>query len=540
MIEILTSAQMRATEQAAIASKSTSAWTMMQMAGHGVAEKICSCWPDLDIATRNGTAARALVLCGPGHNGGDGFLAAVALRARGWMVEVVLAGTVANLPENAARACALWRADNPVHDLDHLDDPAHVRPDVVIDALFGIGVSRPLAPDLYATLSKLRTPDGNGNVPKFVAVDCPSGFDVDRGLFLHPDTGTQNLHCDLCVTFHCPKPGHVLGTDAGLLLEVVDIGLPAPYAARAADIAKTPKRLDHIRLIDPDPSADPDTGFPAWYQHMTRLNSHSHKYARGHAMVLSGGAGQGGAARMCARAALRVGAGLVTLAAPQAAMAEHAAQLNAVMLRPLPDSYSLRGWMSDTRLRAFCVGPGLGLRRAQEMVPAVLWGKRATVLDADALGAYREDPDHLFSQLHADCILTPHLGEFRALFPDLHDRIDDLGLVEVTRHAAARAGCCVLLKGPATVIARPDGACSIHPALRARKMPWLGTAGAGDVLGGMITGLLASQDPQDRDIMGAAELATWLHVEAARHFGAGLIAEDIADTLPALFQKLGL
>lgn len=266
-----------------------------------------------------------------------------------------------------------------------------------------------------------------------------------------------------------------------------------------------------------------------------------HKYSHGHALVLSGGLGRGGAARLAARAALRTGAGLVTLLCPQAALAENAAQLTAVMLTVLPDAYSLRGMMADPRITALCLGPGLGLPRAAEMVPAALWGKRPTVLDADALTAFETDPQPLFHALHPGAVLTPHLGEFRALFPDLGQTLaeggDSLPLrAHVTRAAAERAGAVVLLKGAETVIATPAGEVAAHAATGARAAPWLATAGAGDVLAGIVAGLMARGLPP----FAAACTGTWLHTEAARSFGPGLIAEDLPEELPRVFRGLGL
>lgn len=264
----------------------------------------------------------------------------------------------------------------------------------------------------------------------------------------------------------------------------------------------------------------------------------AHKYHYGHAIVLAGGYGRGGAARLGARAALRVGAGLVSLLCPQVSLVENASQMTGVMVGVLADSFSLRGMLQDDRVNALLLGPGLGLPRARDMVPAALSGHRATVLDADALTAFEEDPDLLFRQLHPACVLTPHAGEFARLFPDLDLGAEDAATRAASvRSAAARAGCTVLLKGAQTMIASPavGGAdFAVHSALGARAAPWLATAGAGDVLAGLIVGLLARGfSPQ-----AAAELGVWLHVEAARSFGPGLIAEDLPDALPSVFRAI--
>ncbi|TMV89963.1 NAD(P)H-hydrate dehydratase, partial [Thioclava sp. BHET1] len=222
------------------------------------------------------------------------------------------------------------------------------------------------------------------------------------------------------------------------------------------------------------------------------------------------------------------------------AMAEHAAQLTAIMLRPLPDSYALRGLLRDDRISALCLGPGLGIQRAADMVPAALWGARPTVLDADALTAFAEDPERIFTQIHQDVVLTPHPGEFSRLFPDIAEaalgETPHLSLQAATQTAAERAGCVVLLKGPRTHIATPDGQSAYHDATGDMAAPWLATAGSGDVLAGLITGLMArGMAPFE-----AACTATWLHAATARSFGPGLIAEDLPEHLPRLLREIGV
>jgi ADP-dependent NAD(P)H-hydrate dehydratase / NAD(P)H-hydrate epimerase len=243
----------------------------------------------------------------------------------------------------------------------------------------------------------------------------------------------------------------------------------------------------------------------------------------------------GGAARLAARGALRVGAGLVTLGCPLPALAENAARMDTVMLRPLHDGRALARMLDDQRYNALCLGPGMGFERARDMVPVATRSARGVVVDADALSAYGPDPGALFALCAPNVVLTPHGGEFRRLFPDLAERVagDPDG---VLRLAARRSGAVVLLKGARTVIAAPDGAVAVSDATGARAAPWLATAGSGDVLAGVITGLLARGFPA----FDAARLGTWLHVEAARSFGPGLIAEDLPEALPGVFRALGL
>lgn len=266
-----------------------------------------------------------------------------------------------------------------------------------------------------------------------------------------------------------------------------------------------------------------------------------HKYDHGHVLVLSGGMGRSGAARLAARAALRVGAGLVTVGAPGAAMMECACQLTTIMLRKIEDSVALKAALEDIRLNTICLGPGLGLERARALVPVVLATGRPAVLDADALTAFAGAAESLFARLHANVVLTPHGGEFARLFPDLAGKLASStrvgpsdAKVDAAQTAASRSGATILLKGSDTVIASPDGGCAIHAAAFGRAAPWLATAGSGDVLSGIIAGLLArGLEPQS-----AAEAATWLHVETARAFGAGLIAEDLPEMLPMIIGGL--
>lgn len=276
--------------------------------------------------------------------------------------------------------------------------------------------------------------------------------------------------------------------------------------------------------------------------------SAAHKYGAGHVMVLSGGPGKGGAARLAARGALRIGAGLVTIGCPPGALQENAARLDAIMLAPLRDDAALRDALAQRKINAVCIGPGCGLTdRLQEQVAECLAARAEgehlrVVLDADALTLYRDAPDALFRMLHPGCILTPHAGEFGRLFPDLMERLRTAtptgplySKVDATRDAAARAGCVVLFKGADTVIADPSGCCAINAAVYDNSAPWLATAGSGDVLAGFITGLLA----RGFDPMAAAETGAWLHLACARRFGPGLIAEDLPDELPGVLRALG-
>lgn len=259
-----------------------------------------------------------------------------------------------------------------------------------------------------------------------------------------------------------------------------------------------------------------------------------HKYDHGHVVVVSGGPGKTGAARLAARGALRIGAGLVTLACPMRAVPEIAGQVTAMMVHGLDGPAGLSEMLEDTRFNAICLGMGLGLTQiTADLVRVALQANRTVVLDADALSRFERAPDALFALLHPEAVLTPHDGEFRRLFPDLADAPEK---ARATQSAAERANAIVLRKGVETIVAGPDGAVFMHRAVGNRAAPWLATAGSGDVLSGIIAGLMARGVPAIQSACAAA----WLHVEAGRAFGPGLIAEDLPESLPKVLRALEL
>jgi ADP-dependent NAD(P)H-hydrate dehydratase / NAD(P)H-hydrate epimerase len=569
MTELLTAAQMRAIEQAAIASGEVTGLELMERAGRGVVEAVFEEWPELAA-----TSHRAVVLCGPGNNGGDGFVVARLLKEWGWAVEVFLYGDPERLPPDARVSYERWLGMGEVKPLVPNRSTYGEKPDLVVDALFGTGLSRPITGiglalhEMHEERRSLWT-KGKWGVAH-VAIDLPSGLCSDSGRPLESEdfrgmgegvAAAPTGAADLTVTFHAMKLGHVLdlGPDLCGKLRVCDIGLTAS--------------TDAVTLCQPRVR---DLG--------KRLE---HKYSHGHALILSGPSGRGGAARLAARGALRIGAGVVTVGCPPDAVPENAARLDAVMLRGVADGLALEETLADPRINALCLGPGLGLdARARELVAVALGvtpgsppppspphagegsregqpsrakgdgealplplvgrgegrGVRSVVLDADALTILSQTPD-LFAALHEACVLTPHAGEFARLFPDIAAKLaapatkgPAYSKVDATREAAKRAGCVVLYKGPDTVIADPTGRCAINSAHYDRAAPWLATAGSGDVLAGFITGLLARGfGPFDAACTGA-----WLHVECALSFGPGLIAEDLPEELPKVFRGLGM
>ncbi|WP_298430994.1 NAD(P)H-hydrate dehydratase [uncultured Jannaschia sp.] len=496
---LLTAVQMRALERAAIDSGAVRGIDLMERAGRGAVEAVLAHWPALAAAP-----CRAVVLCGPGNNGGDGFVVARLLHQRGWEVDVQLHGGAEALPPDARANHDRWRALGEVGALAVGHAP---EADLVVDALFGAGLSRDLPDDVL----DLATQWTDARAARVVALDAPTGLCLDSGR-----RRGGCLPADLTVALHGLKPGHVLadGSTACGTVRVVGIGLTSPDDPALARLVAGDRRV---------------------------LKVAGHKYDHGHALVLSGGLGLGrtGAARLAARGALRVGAGLVTLGAPGAALLECAGQVTAIMLRRCDDGAALAARLDDARITALCLGPGLGIdARGSDLVAAALASGRPAVLDADALtllaGAGIGAP-------HGRCILTPHDGEFARLCPEIAARLaappgegPAMSRLDAARAAAATLGAVVLLKGPATVIAAPDGRVAVNAAVGARAAPWLATAGSGDVLAGIATGLLARGfAPFD-----AACQAAWLHVEAARAFGPGLIAEDLPEMLPHVFSEL--
>lgn len=510
MTGLLTAAQMRALEQDAMDRGAAVGLDLMERAGRGVVEAVFEHWPELAQLPHH-----AVVLCGPGNNGGDGFVVARLLQQWGWRVEVHLFGDPAKLLGDARVNHDRWCAMGKVHPFDAATPRHGDQADLFVDALFGTGLTRPLSSVLLDWARERR--DDRAAQAKTVAVDVPSGLCSDSGRIL--GEGGEAVWAALTVTFHARKLGHVLnaGPSRSGRTVIKDIGLTRGAESAAHDI-----QAPTIALGKADGA---------------------HKYSHGHALILSGPPGAGGAARLAARAALRVGAGLVSLCCEAAAMPEHAARLDAIMIKLLNGAGDLARLLEDDRLNALCLGPGLGLARARNLVALACARARprGTVLDADALSAFQDAPQDLFAMLHEHCVLTPHAGEFSRLFPDLAEQLNAPALhgpafskADATRAAAARAGCAILFKGPDTVIAAADGRVSIHAAIHERAAPWLATAGSGDVLAGIIAGLLA----RGAAPMQAAETAAWLHVEAARSFGPGLIAEDLPEELPKLLRAL--
>ena len=493
-LALLTTQQMGAADRVAIAA-GIPGIELMERAGRAVAEA---------AFRRAGTGGAVTLLCGPGNNGGDGFVAARLLRERGLAVRVVLPGGVDGFRGDAAIALKRWAG--PAEPSDRLHE---MQGDVFVDAMFGAGLTRPLEGAFAEAADFLNKAGG-----PVVAVDIPSGVSGDTGR-----ADGVSVKASETVTFFRLKPGHLLQPGRSLCgpVTVADIGIPAQAVLEAVQ-----------------PTAfrnDPALWRHAWPEH----DDDTHKFRRGAVAVLAGGIAGAGAPRLSARAALRIGAGLATLLCEPEALPIHAVRgPDALMQRAVADRVALETFLRDRRVSAVLAGPALGLGvRAQKLVRAVIADDRPMVLDADALTALAGFPDRGVSLLQGrggEAVLTPHEGEFRRLFA--HDPViaAESSKLEKARKAAALSGAVVVYKGADTVIASPDGTAAIN----ATGSPALATAGSGDVLAGLICGLLSQGMPAFE----ASCAAVWLHGLAGEKLGMGLIADDLPEAIPPLLSSI--
>ena len=494
--ELLTPSEMGEADRLAVKAGPRDGMGLMRSAGAAVAAAILARYPSAIVAD---------VLCGPGNNGGDGYVVATLLHQSGVRVRVWALGE----PKPGTDA-ALAAAESPLEVAplaEFLAGPGGI----VIDALFGAGLSKPLQGEAAAALRKCR--DAGLTV---VAIDLPSGVSGDSGQILG-----EAVCADLTVTFFRKKPGHLLYPGRELCGETI-----------VSDIGIRPDVLDTI-----DPRCFENV--PAlWRLQFPHLSANTHKYARGHVGVLSGGLASTGAARLSARAAARAGAGAVTLLSPGSALQVNAAHLTSTILRRADSMDEVAAWLKERKPAALVFGPAIGLADeigefALKLIAASAGLVRHIVFDADALTHMARRREEFLQAFHAHnaprIVLTPHEGEFARVFPEIAGE-RNLSKLERARKAAALAGATVILKGPDTVIASSEG----RAAINANAAPWLATAGSGDVLAGITAGLLSQGMPDFE----AACAAVWLHGAAGSRFGPGLIAEDLPDLLPSLLGDL--
>jgi ADP-dependent NAD(P)H-hydrate dehydratase / NAD(P)H-hydrate epimerase len=465
MFELLTNGEMGEADRRTIAG-GVSGTTLMEAAGAAVARSVMA---------RHPTVSKVAVVTGTGNNGGDGFVAARHLDRAGYRTSIHLIGRREALKGDAAWAAGQWQGGVAT------GTPGLIDAHVIVDALFGAGLDRPVAGDARAAIVAMN----RAGVP-IVAVDLPSGINGTTGAVMG-----DAVNASRTVTFFRKKPGHLLlpGRDHCGPVEVVQIGI--------ADAV-----LGEIR------PATWENGPLLWGRSFPVPSAAGHKYSRGHAVVVSGGRTRTGAARLAAMAALRGGAGLVTLATPHDALDINAAASLAVMVRPVDSAADLEVMLSDPRFNAIAIGPGAGI------------GGHTREMTLTALST------------NGEAILTPHAGEFHRLFaaalaPDADAATAKLA---AARAAAAVAGAVVVYKGADTVIAAPDG----RTAINANAPPWLATAGTGDVLAGLTAALLAQGMPPFE----AAAAAVWIHGAAATAAGPGMISEDLAPRFGDVYRRL--
>jgi ADP-dependent NAD(P)H-hydrate dehydratase / NAD(P)H-hydrate epimerase len=493
MIEVLTNAEMAEADRLTI-SGGTAGLTLMENAGQAIAQA---------VAARQSPGSSVAVLAGPGNNGGDGFVAARLLVELGYSVKILLVGALDQLKGDAATAAKAWGRGVAMAKPEEL-----VGADIIVDALFGAGLDRPVAGLAQAMIEAV-----NAQAAPVIAVDLPSGINGSSGAVMG-----AAIKAAQTITFFRKKLGHLLmpGRAHCGVVSVVPIGIADGVLARIG-----PRAFENIPEL--------------WRDKFCLPRLDGHKYDRGHAVVVSGPLWSTGAARLAARGALRAGAGLVTIASPREALPVNAATNLAIMVRPVDGAAELTRFLADPRSNALAIGPGLGVESAtRDLVLAALSGGRAVVLDADAITAFAQSPERLCAAVKARIeqatILTPHEGEFSRYFHALDASTKAGSKVDRARRAAALMGGVIVLKGPDTVVTGPDG----RAAIAANAPAFLATAGAGDVLSGIVTGLLAQGMPGFE----AACAAVWLHGEAARAFGRGLIAEDLPEQLPSLYRVL--
>ncbi|MEM8773139.1 MAG: NAD(P)H-hydrate dehydratase [Pseudomonadota bacterium] len=485
-VVLLTAAQMRAAENAAIKGGVSSA-ALMENAGQAVAQVAMKGWSKRPVA----------VICGAGNNGGDGYVVARRLAEAGWSVKLLKAGDHSGLSGDAKMMSGLYAGEAMEFSPQELEGVG-----LIVDAVFGAGLSRPIEGEAAEIINAI-----NSAAAPALAVDLPSG--------IHPDTGVTlgvSVQATRTVTFFAKKPGHVL--------------YPGRALCGAVDVAAIGMEPDALSAVPVDTFENQP---PLWAARFPRPSWRTHKYDRGHVFVLSGGPFETGAARLAAGGAQRMGAGLVTMLASAQAAPMNAPHLTSVMLRICENADQLSEILTAKAHynRTLVIGPAAGVSEAtRNNLKAGIAAGAEVIADADALTSFAEDAEELFGALRPEDIITPHEGEFELLFPGLLNA----GRLPAAKEAAKKAGCVVMLKGADTIIATPDG----RAAINVNATPDLATAGAGDVLAGFIAAIRAQGAPGFE----AACAGVWFHGAASISAGPGLIAEDLAEQIPSILRTL--
>ncbi len=485
---------------------------LMERAGKKAAESILNWGREV----KESGSVRYHVFCGPGNNGGDGFVIAKTLFDRGEKVSCwELKKTESRSPSSSLMR-KLWQPLGDIRPLKNLTEQDFKEGDVVVDALFGIGLTRQLDDECSQIIDKIPA-----NIP-IIAIDILSGMDSSSGAFLASGE-LPNFEASLTLTFQMAKWGHYLqeGMKRSGTIKVIPIGLDDGLEKYLTSYPAL------VKLID--------TTSPGFFALLDKKGS-EHKYGYGHSLVLSGSRSKMGAAELAGIAALRVGSGLVTLGLHKDTFYNHTSEVKALMKAKIYNKENLCDVLSDERINALCLGPGLGIEEnTRDLIKTALEAKRHVVLDADAISAFQDDPNSLFEQLHDKVVLTPHFGEFARLFPDLARKIrkENFTKIKAVQQASILCGANVLLKGQQTIIASPGGQTYLVNGSDFKNSSWLATAGSGDVLAGMITGLMARSITPIK----SAVLAAYIHLQTSNLYGPGLIADDIPNMIPRVLQN---
>lgn len=492
-IELLTPEQMGQADKLAATFNGGDSYQLMLNAAQAVTDVIVDCY---------GKVKKVAILCGSGNNGGDGYAVATLLKNKGFNVTCFAYGAPRK-NSDADKAYLAW--DGLTLSPDKL-----VPEDVglIVDALYGAGLDRELDMPTQALLKTVN----DANIP-VVAIDLPTGVYGKTG-----ETCKTAINANETVTFFRLKPGHVIYPGRAHCGNIIlkNIGIPE----RVLETIGAKTTINSPTL---------------WQKNWPVLDYDTHKYKRGHAVVFSGGACSTGAARLAALAAARVGAGLVTILAPEDALAAHESHLTSVMLSQLCEDDEILSFLKARKVRSVVLGPGFGnMDRAFNIAKTILQdecGVDSLLLDADALTAIALKPDEIFATIKRSSVkvvLTPHEGEFRRVFPDISANEKSTRL-DRALEGAEKSGAVVVYKGADNIVASPDG----RLAVSTNGTPFLATAGSGDVLSGILSGLLAQQMPAYE----AACAASWIHAECGRKTSFGTIAEDLVATIPVVLRE---